>query len=72
MPKNNVPIGMRRNILNTSISINNFSDTNLSFNSGNKLYNINIENYKKPIDSINKISNIVYTESRESVIISSD
>ena len=72
MPKNNVPIGMRRNILNTSISINNFSDTNLSFNSGNKLYNINIENYKKPIDSTNKISNIVYTESRESVIISSD
>ena len=71
MPKNNVPIAMRRNILNTNITVNSFTSTNLNFKAGYKDYNINIENYKNTSDNTNKINNIVYTENRESVIISS-
>lgn len=64
IPKNNVPINMRRNIINPSITINNFSDTNINFTAGYKEYNI--ENNKNISDYI------VYTENRENVIISSD
>ncbi|WP_300367801.1 RNA polymerase subunit sigma-70 [Brachyspira sp.] len=72
IPKNNVPIGMRRNIINPNITVNNFSDTNISFISGYKKYNINIENHKNISNNENKIDDIVYTENMESVIISSD
>ena len=72
MPKNNVPIGMRRNILNPNINVGNFTSTNLNFIAGNKQYNINIEDYVNTSDNTNKINNILYTENRESVIISSD
>ena len=66
MPKNNVDIKERRNIINTNIIINNFSYTNLSFKAGNKDYNI-IYKYL----STNNNEKIVYTENRENVIISS-
>ena len=66
MPKNNVAINERRNIINTNISINSFSYTNLSFKAGYKDYNIN---YKYL--STNNNEKIVYTENRENVIISS-
>ena len=72
IPKNNVPIGMKRNIINTNISVNNFTSTNLNFTSGYKQYYININNNTDNDDSTNKINNIVYTENRENVIISSD
>ncbi|MEI0611374.1 RNA polymerase subunit sigma-70 [Brachyspira pilosicoli] len=64
MPKNNVDIKERRNIINTNITINSFSYTNLSFKAGYKNYNII---YK----STNNNEKIVYTENRENVIISS-
>lgn len=64
IPKDNVDIKERRNIINTNISINSFSCTNLSFRAGYKDYNII---YK----STNNNEKIVYTESRENVIISS-
>ena len=66
MPKNNVAINERRNIINTNISINSFSYTNFSFKAGYKDYNIN---YKYL--STNNNEKIVYTENRENVIISS-
>ena len=72
MPKNNVPIAMRRNIINPNITIGNFNGTNLNFRAGNKEYNIDIYNYIDVSDNTNKINNILYTENRESVIISSD
>ncbi|TVL63158.1 RNA polymerase subunit sigma-70 [Brachyspira hyodysenteriae] len=73
MPKNNVPIAMRRNILNPNTAIVNFDSTNLNFIAGNKEYRISIDNsYINTSDNTNKINNILYTENRESVIISSD
>ncbi|CRF32275.1 RNA polymerase subunit sigma-70 [Brachyspira suanatina] len=72
MPKNNVPVAMRRNILNPNITIGNFNSTSLNFKVGNKDYYINIEDYINTSDNTNKINNILYTENRESVIISSD
>ena len=66
MPKNNVAINERRNIINTNITINSFSYTNLSFKAGYKDYNI-IYKYL----STNNNEKIVYTENRENVIISS-
>lgn len=64
IPKNNIPVSIRRNIINTNITVSNFTSTNLIFEAGYKHYNINIDT--------NKISSIVYTENRENVIISSD
>ncbi|HJH55318.1 MAG TPA: RNA polymerase subunit sigma-70 [Brachyspira hyodysenteriae] len=73
MPKNNVPIAMRRNILNPNTAIVNFDSTNLNFIAGNKEYRISIDNsYINTSDNTNKINKILYTENRESVIISSD
>ncbi|KLI21560.1 hypothetical protein [Brachyspira hyodysenteriae] len=73
MPKNNVPIAMRRNILNPNTAIVNFDSTNLNFIAENKEYRISIDNsYINTSDNTNKINNILYTENRESVIISSD
>ncbi|KLI41277.1 RNA polymerase subunit sigma-70 [Brachyspira hyodysenteriae] len=73
IPKNNVPIAMRRNILNPNTAIVNFDSTNLNFIAGNKEYRISIDNsYINTSDNTNKINNILYTENRESVIISSD
>ena len=72
MPKNNVPPAMRRNIINTNISVNNFTSTNLNFTSGYKQYYINIYNDYNSENDTNKTDNIVYTENRENVIISSD
>ena len=70
IPKNNVAPAARRNIINTDISISNYTSTNLNFISGYRQYYINIENDNN--NDIDKINNIVYTENRESVIISSD
>ena len=72
MPKNNVPPAMRINIINTNISVNNFTSTNLNFTSGYKQYYINIYNDYNSENDTNKTDNIVYTENRENVIISSD
>ena len=72
MPKNNVPAAMRRNLINTNIDINNFSSTNIDFKAGYKNYSINIENTENIMDNTNKINNILYTENKESVIISLD
>ncbi len=72
IPKNNVPVQMRRNIINPNIIVNNFTYTNINFTSGYKKYNINIENYKNSQNNESKINSIVYTENRENVIIRSD
>ncbi|ASJ22236.1 RNA polymerase subunit sigma-70 [Brachyspira hampsonii] len=72
MPKNNVAQAIRRNIINTNITLGNFTSTNLNFKAGNKEYYINIEDYINTSDNTNKINNILYTENRENVIISSD
>ena len=47
-------------------------NTNINFTSGYKQYYINIYNDYNSENDTNKTDNIVYTENRENVIISSD
>ncbi len=69
VPKDIIPIALRRNILDTNIDIVSFNSTNLTFKSGLKEYSINqlIKDENKEANN----QNIIYTETRENVIINS-